>query len=435
MQVEHTVLANLCHQPRFVQQVLPYLEMDFFSGAGERAIFALAKKYIAKYRKTPSFYSLRVELDETALPEMTHKAATRVMEVLEREHAQPAEYDWLMDSAQKWATNQKTWSVLQASIQVAEKGAGTEDLQKILAMMRDAAGYGFKSAIGHDWASDADKRWDYYHKPETKVPFALDTFNYVTDGGFSKGTLNLFLAGLHVGKTMLMCALAADNLRLGRKVLYVTLEMKEEEISSRIDANLLDVGLANVRHIAKDDFKRRVQAVRERFAGQIKVKQYPGRMASAENIRSLMHELELKEGFIPDVIYVDYLQLLASSTMAARDIGDTYNYVGNVAVELRAIAQEKDVILVSAVQVNRANFNVADFDVTGTSESFQVPQHADSFYGLAVTPELLTLKQIKVLHLKSRYTDKNLTPVFMLGVDRDMQRFYDLEPGTNGIPL
>lgn len=426
--IEHAILANLCLQPRFVHSVLPHLEADFFQGVGEKAIFLLIKKHVAKFRKLPSFYALSVELQQTTLTENVHKSASEVVRDLEQNHATPADLDWLINASEQWAKKLKTWTTLQKSIMLAEKdGSSTDSLQKILALMRDAAGYGFKSNLCHDYFGNASERWDYYHAELSRIPFELETFNQVTDGGFGRGTLNIFLAGLHIGKTMTMCSFAASNLRLGHKVLYVTLEMKEQEIAARIDANVLDIGLDNIRHIPKDDFLRRAEDAKKRCGGVIKVRQFPGRSASAETIRHLLGELELKERFVPDIIYVDYLGLLSSSNLLGRDASDTYNYMGSVAVELRAIAQEKDVAIVTGAQLRRDEYNTPDFDVTGTGGSWQLPQHADGFYGLATTPELRAVGQIRINHLKSRYTDCNKTPVFYMGIDYNMQRFYDLE--------
>lgn len=427
--IDHTILANLCLQPRYVHSVLPHLETDFFQGVGEKAVFLLIKKHIAKFRKLPSFYSLVVELEQqTQFPENTYKQASDVLRDLEQNHATTADLDWLMSATEEWAKKRKTWTTLQQSIVLADKdGSSSDSLQKILSLMRDAAGYGFKSNLCHDYFANAADRWDYYHAELSRIPFELDTMNRVTDGGFGRGTLNIFLAGLHIGKTMTMCSLAASNLRLGHKVLYVTLEMKEQEISARIDANILDIGLDNVRHIPKPDFMRRVDDAMKRCGGQLKVRQYPGRSATAETLRHLLGELELKERFVPDLIYVDYLGLMGSSNLLGKDSSDTYNYMGSVAVELRAIAQEKDMAIVTGAQLRREDYKTTDFDVTGTGGSWQLPQHADSFFGLATTPELQAAGQIRVNHLKSRYTNCQQTPVFYLGIDYNMQRFYDLE--------
>lgn len=425
MRLEEVILNSLYYNEEYSRKVVPYLSEKFFHDKSEMIVFGVIEEYLFKYNELPTKEAILIEVENLGLQENIHKEVNEKIKAVENAKSE-YKLEWLLDRTEEFGKEQKIFNAMRDGIAIMDGKDKKHDKGEILELLRDALGYSFDNVIGHDYLEDWERRLEFYNTVESKVPFDLKIFNEITRGGFSRKTLNMFLAGTNVGKTLIMCHMAAANLMDGKNVLYVTAEESEEKISERIDANLLDCPIRDVAELPRIIFEKKLSQLKSDTPGKLVVKEYPNASANAGHIRHLLNELEIKKNFIPDIVYIDYLNLLTSQRYKDGTQG-MYAVVGSISQELRGLMVEKNMVGVSATQVNREGFRNSDFDLSSTSESFAVPMNVDSMYGIVETEELEHLGQYKVNQLKSRYVDKGLYKSFIIGVDKSKMRLYDVE--------
>ena len=426
--IEPIILHNLLTNEDYVRKVLPYLKDDYFSNGSEKKVFQIFSEHFKKYNSLPTKTEILTEAEsEKDLDERQFK---ELKESISGLSASPVSMTWLEDKTEEFCKKSALNNALLKSIQIYEDKSGKYDNNAIPEILKEALSVSFDSSIGHDYLEDAAERWEYYHTLRRKYPFHLDCLNKATGGGLEDKTLNVFMAPTGVGKTIMLCDLSAFWLTLGYNVLYITLEMAEEKISERIDANLLDVELTKLRELKKEPFLDKVRFVKDKSKGKLIVKEYPQGTVSAANFRYLVRELQLKKNFKPDIIVIDYLNICASSRLK-RSTENSYNYVKSIAEELRALGQELVVPVVTATQTNRSGVNTSDFDESAISDSFGGPMTFDFLCAIAQTDQLRGLGQAAISILKSRYGEKGLT--YIVGLELGKMRFYDMdeEPPKN----
>lgn len=425
--IEDTILAHLVFNEAFTRKVIAFLKPEYFGTGTHRTVFNAVNDYILKYNSCPSVEALKIELGSTeGLNEDTYYEATEY--VAELKHDEATSSDWLLENTEKFCQDKAIYNALMESISIVddskEHGISKGAIPKILS---DALAVSFDTSVGHDYLDDAEKRYDFYHLKEDKIPFDLHYFNEITKGGVSRKTLNVILASTGVGKSMVMCHMAASNLIQGKNVLYITLEMAEERISERIDVNLLNMTFDDLAVISKDQFKKRIEGVRAKTTGKLIVKEYPTASAGVATFRSLLNELKIKKNFVPDIIYIDYLNIAVSSRIKMGNTVNSYTYIKSIAEEFRGLAIEFNLPIVSATQTNRGGADNSDIELTDTSESFGLPMTVDFMIALISDEELQKAGQIIVKQLKNRYEDMNKLRRFIVGVDKSRMKLYDTE--------
>ena len=426
--IEQTILSHLAYNEEYSRKVLPFLKEEYFVDPSHKITFKLVDAYINKYNGLPSKEAILIELGNTSgLNETGFKAAKEVVESLVRDDTG---MDWLIDTTEKFCQDKALYNAVSKSIQIMDGTDKSFDKGMIPKVLQDALAVTFDNSVGHDYLEDFDQRYDFYHRKEARLPFDLNYMNEITNGGIPAKTLNIILAGTGVGKTMFMCHCAAGNLALGRNVLYITMEMAEEEIAKRIDANLMNVPLDELLVLPRESYHTKVKKVREKTVGKLLIKEYPTASASAHHFRALLNELALKKNFVPDIIYIDYLNICASSRIKPGANVNSYTYIKSIAEELRGLAVEFKLPIVSATQTTRTGYASSDVELTDTSESFGLPATADFMIALISTEELADMGQIMVKQLKNRYGDPNKFKRFVIGVDRAKMKFYDVEQGA-----
>jgi len=424
MTLEVTILSNLISNERYVRKVLPFLKSEYFTVRSYKIIYLEIHEYITNYGSPPSLNALGIECqDRTDLSEEQYK---EIIEVLNGLSDEKADVDWLIDTTEKWCQERAIYLSLMESVKIADGQDEKRDKGAIPQILSEALGVSFDSHIGHDYVIDAEERYDFYHKREDKIPFDLEFFNKITKGGLPNKTLNVALAGTGVGKSLFMCHCAASTLLQGKNVLYITLEMAEEKIAERIDANLLNVPIQKLIELPKMMFEKKIQKLSKKTQGKLIIKEYPTASAHVGHFKALLQELALKKSIKPDIIFVDYLNICASQRYKG-SIVNSYTYVKAIAEELRGLAVEANVPIVSATQTTRAGFGSTDVDLTDTSESFGLPATADLMFALISSEELEEMNQIMVKQLKNRYNDPTMNKKFCIGIDRSKMRLYDIQ--------
>ena len=422
--IEDTILRNLFCNEQYYRKVVPHLDGEYFQDPIEKILFEEILDFSGKYDKVPTKEVLRINLgNRTDLTEETYKNTSAKLDTYGDEWV---DFDWLVDSTEKWCQDRAIYNALLKSVKIADGNDEKLSKDAIPTILQEALGVTFDEHIGHDYIESADDRYEFYHREEEKIPFDLEKFNYITKGGLPNKTLNVALAGTGVGKSLFMCHMASACLLQSKNVLYITLEMSEEKIAERIDANCLNLSIKDIVDIPQVMFKSKISDLQKKTTGKIIVKEYPTASAHAGHFRSLLNELKLKKSFIPDIIFVDYLNICASSRYKGH-IVNSYTYVKAIAEELRGLAVEFDLPIVSATQTTRAGFGSSDPDLTDTSESFGLPATADLMFALISTEELEGLNQILVKQLKNRYNDPTVRKRFVVGIDRAKMRLYDCE--------
>lgn len=424
--LQSTILQKIVHDEKYCRKVLPFIKTEYFD-EHHKVIYRLILDFIAKYNKLPTKTSL--EIDFQNAPEVTEENYTPLTSILESLHDNPiVEENWLLVNTEKWCKDRAIYLAVAESVQIIDGRKKDLSREGIPDILQKALSITFDNSVGHDYTGDFEKRYDFYHKIEDRLPFDLEKFNLITKGGVPRKTLNIILAGTGVGKSMFMCHQAASALSLGKNVLYVTLEMAEERIAERIDANLMNVTIDQLPNLPKDIFAEKVQRIASTTVGKLIIKEYPTASAHAGHFRALMNELKLKKDFAPDVIFIDYLNICASARM--KGLGgsvNTYSLIKAIAEELRGLAVEFNVPIFSATQTTRSGYSSTDVDLTDTSESFGLPATADFMFALISTEELERLNQIMVKQLKNRYNDPTTNKRFLIGVDRSKMRLFDVE--------
>ena len=423
--IEKVILTNLALNEEFARKVIPFLKTEYFHDQSDRTIFELIDNYSKKYNKFPSKEALTVELTNSdRLSEETFKSCSQTIESMALDDT---DFDWLVDQSEKFCQDKAIYNAIMKSIQVLDDKTGKMSKGSIPSLLTDALAVSFDTHIGHDFLADSMSRYDFYHTKEVKVPFDLDMMNRITKGGLSKKTLNVILAGTGVGKSLFMCHMAANNLTDGKNVLYITLEMAEERIAERIDANLLDTSLDQLEDLSRESYQAKIARLKTKCKGRLIVKEYPTSQASSSNFRHLIEELKIKKNFVPDIIYIDYLNICASARIKYGANVNSYTYIKAIAEELRGLAVENDVPIVSATQTTRTGYTSSDVGLEDTSESFGLPATADFMFAVIRTEELDGLNQVLVKQLKNRYSDVGSNRRFVIGIDRRKMRLYDCE--------
>ena len=421
--IEETILRNLICNEQYYRKVVPFIKADYFQEYNEKILFEEIADFAAKYDKVPTKEVLTINLQSRGdLTEETFKDTLSGLDSLSDEWV---DYDWLCDSTEKWCQDRAIYNALMQSIKIADGGDKKLDKGSIPSILQDALAVSFDEHIGHDYIEQADDRYEFYHRKEEKIPFDLEKFNYITKGGLPNKTLNIALAGTGVGKSLFMCHMAGSALSQGYNVLYITCEMAEEKIAERIDANLLNVSVKDIVDIPEVLFRSKVQEISKKTQGKLIIKEYPTASAHAGHFKALLNDLQLKKDFKPNLIFVDYLNICASARYKGA-IVNSYTYVKAIAEELRGLAVETNLPIISATQTTRAGFGNSDPDLTDTSESFGLPATADFMFALISTEELEQQGRIMVKQLKNRYNDPTTSKKFMLGIDRAKMRLYDV---------
>ena len=423
--IETTILRNLVFNEEYSRKVIPFIQPDYFEQRTEKIIFEEITQFIVKYGNAITTEALAIELENrTDLSEMEVKETREITSSLTDA---PADNKWLEDTTEKWCRDRAIYLALMESISIADGGDKEKNRDAIPSILSDALAVSFDNHIGHNYLEDYKERYESYHKKEDRIPFDLEYFNKITKGGLPNKTLNVALAGTGVGKSLFMCHMASSVLLNGRNVLYITMEMAEEKIAERIDANLLNVPIQDLVDLPRTSFENKVTSLSKKTQGQLIIKEYPTASAHSGHFKALLNELALKKSFKPDIIFVDYLNICASSRYKGSANINSYTLVKSIAEELRGLAVEAEVPIVSATQTTRSGYGSSDVDLTDTSESFGLPATADLMFALISTEELEQLGQIMVKQLKNRYNDLSVFKRFIVGIDRAKMRLYDCE--------
>jgi replicative DNA helicase len=422
--IETTILRNLLCNEQFYRKVVPFVKPDYFNEIHEKVIYEEVWNFASTYELVPTKEVLIINLENRKdLNEEVYQNAVKTIQDL---NDSPVEYQWVLDTTEKWCKNRAIYLALLESIKIADGGNTKVSPDAIPAILQEALAVSFDEHVGHDYVENVEERYDFYHLKESKIPFDLDKFNSITKGGLPNKTLNVALAGTGVGKSLFMCHCAANCLQQGKNVLYITLEMAEEKIAERIDANLLNVNIKDISTLPESIFTSRIHEIGRKTQGRLIIKEYPTASAHAGHFKSLLNELQLKKTFRPDIIFIDYLNICASSRYKGA-IVNSYTYVKAIAEELRGMAVEHNVPLVTATQTTRSGFGNSDVDLTDTSESFGLPATADFMFALIATEDLEKDGHILVKQLKNRYNDPTFNKRFLIGVDRAKMKLYNVD--------
>ena len=423
--IETTILRNLIHNEEYSRKVIPFIEPDYFDSRSEKVIFEEITQFIVKYGSAITTEALNIEVENRT--DLNESEIKDTRDICNSFNDSPVDHQWLLDSTEKWCRDRAIYLALMEAIGIADGQDEKKNRDAIPSILSDALAVSFDNNIGHDYLQNYEERYDYYHKKEDKIPFDLEYFNKITKGGLPNKTLNVALAGTGVGKSLFMCHQASSVLLQGRNVLYITMEMAEEKIAERIDANLLNVPIQDLTELPKSTFENKVTNLAKKTQGTLIIKEYPTASAHSGHFKALLNELALKKSFRPDIIFIDYLNICASSRYKSGMSVNSYRYIKAIAEELRGLAVEAEVPIVSATQTTRSGYGSSDVDLTDTSESFGLPATADLMFALISTEELEQLGQIMVKQLKNRYNDPTVNKRFIVGIDRAKMRLYDCE--------
>jgi replicative DNA helicase len=423
--IETTILRNLICNEDYSRKVIPFIQPDYFESKSEKVIFEEIVQFIVKYGSAITIEALNIEVENRT--DLTEEQVKEVREINKSLNDFPVEKQWLLDTTEKWCRDRAIYLALMESIHIADGNNEKKNRDAIPSILSDALAVSFDNNIGHDYLQNYEERYAYYHKKENRLEFDLDFFNKITNGGVPNKTLNIFLAGTNVGKTLAMCHMASSFLLQSKNVLYITMEMAEEEIAKRMDANMLNVPINQLDDLPKSIFTNKASQLVEKTKGTLIIKEYPTASAHSGHFKALLNELALKKSFKPDVIFIDYINICASSRFRSGMNANSYTIIKSIAEELRGLAVEFDVPIFSATQTTRSGFSSSDVEITDTSESFGLPATADFLVALISTEELEQLGQIMVKQLKNRYGDKSIYKRFVIGIDRAKMRLYDCE--------
>lgn len=429
--LETTILKNLIYNEAYARKILPFIKLEYFSDSTEKNVFTEINEHINTYKHLPTYESLVINFTESkVLTEDQVRSAVEMIRHINAEKDEPTDVEWLTDQTEKFCQDKAIYNAIMESVRILDDKVDKQSKGSIPQLLSNALGVSFDASVGHDYIDDSSSRYDFYHKHETKIPFDLDIFNKITKGGIPNKTLNIALAGTGVGKSLFMCHVAASAMSQGLNVLYITLEMAEERIAERIDANLLNIDISDLHTVSKADYDRKFAALCAKTQGKLIIKEYPTASASTLHFRALLNELQLKKSFKPSIIFIDYLNICSSARIKAGANVNSYSYIKAIAEELRGLAVEFNVPIVSATQTTRSGFTSSDPGLEDTSESFGLPATADFMFALISTEELQQMNQIMVKQLKNRYNDPNYFKRFVIGIDRAKMKLYDVEQGA-----
>ena len=430
--IEQTILRNLIYNEKYYRKVVPFLKAEYYETYHERIIFEEIADFAAKYDKIPTKEVLTINIQNRG--DLTDEAFQDSVQEINSLTDEWMDYDWLLDATEKWCQDRAIYLALMQSIKIADGGDKKFTKGAIPSILQDALAVSFDEHIGHDYIEQSSDRYEFYHRKEEKIPFDLEKFNYITKGGLPNKTLNIALAGTGVGKSLFMCHMAGSALTQGYNVLYITCEMAEEKIAERIDANLLNVSVKDIMELPEVLFNSKVNEISRKTQGKLIIKEYPTASAHAGHFKALLSELKLKKDFTPDLIFVDYLNICASVRYKGAVV-NSYTYVKAIAEELRGLAVESNLPIISATQTTRSGYGNSDPDLTDTSESFGLPATADLMFALISTEELEQQGRILVKQLKNRYNDPTASRKFILGIDRSKMRLYDVADDSSAITI
>jgi len=426
LNLEQTILSNLISSPDYTRKVIPYLKEEYFQDTTEKVVFKTISLYVDRYKSPPEDKEIiKLDLQKATLNEEQYKVAQEYVDNLSSDIS-IEQFEWLVDETEKWCKNKAIYNAILDGIHIIDGKSKDQTPDAIPEILTNALSVSFDTHIGHDYMEQYDERYDYYHEVEEKIPFDLEFFNKITKGGLPNKTLNVCLAGTGVGKSLFMCHVAAAALMQSKNVLYITLEMAEEKIAERIDANLMNVSMDDLHDLPRRMFESRVEKIQKKTEGKLIIKEYPTASAHCGHFRSLFNELLLKKQFRPDIIFIDYINICASSRFKYGSNVNSYTYIKGIAEEMRGLAVELDLPIVSATQTTRQGFTSTDIGLEDTSESFGLPATADLMFALISTEELEGLNQMLVKQLKNRYNDPTVNKRFIIGVDRGKMKLYDV---------
>jgi len=427
MRLETTILKNLIYNEEYTRKVLPFLSVNYFQEREDKILYEKIDEYINKYNALPTQEALAIELDKSSIKDEEFQNTLKLLESITNENDE-ANISWLLDSTEKFCQDRAIYNAVVESISILdEKGRNTRDKGSIPDILSDALSVSFDPHVGHDYFLDADERYKFYHRIEEKIPWDLEFFNRITKGGLSNKTLNIALAGTGVGKSLFMCHVAASCLSQNYNVLYITLEMAEERIAERVDANLLNISIDDLQKIPKDLYDKKINKLKQTIKGKLIVKEYPTAAANVNHFRALLNELNLKKSFVPNIILIDYINICTSSRIKPGSNVNSYTYIKSIAEELRGLAVENAIPILSATQTTRSGFTNTDIGLEDTSESFGLPATADFMFAIISTEQMEELNQIMIKQLKNRYSDPTSNRKFVIGIDRSKMRLYDVE--------
>ena len=423
--IERTTLSELVANEQYARKVLPFIKPDYFSDRTERIVFEEIQKFVERYNALPTKSTLEIEIDTRR--DLNEDDIKRVVEVVKGlENDEDANYEWLVETTEKFCKDKAVYNAIVEGISIIDGKDKARGPDAIPSILTDALAVGFDNSVGHDYLLDSEERFDYYHTIEEKIPFDLDFFNRITKGGLPPKTLNIALAGTGVGKSLFMCHMAANCMNQGKNVLYVTLEMAEERIAERIDANLMNVSMEDLHDLPKTMYDNKISQIQKNTSGQLIIKEYPTASAHSAHFRGLLKELAIKKSFRPDIMFIDYLNICASSRYKGQANVNSYMYIKSIAEELRGLAVESNIPIMSATQTTRSGFSNTDVGLEDTSESFGLPATADLMFALISNEELDAVNQIAVKQLKNRYNDPTMNKRFVIGIDRAKMRLMDV---------
>ena len=423
--IEVLILRNLINNEDYLRKVIPFIKPEYFEDINQKVVFDETLKFIQEYNKPVTKEILCIEVEKRQ--DINDSSFKEIVEFINTLNDVAVEFEWLVNTTEKWCRDRAIYLALMESIHIADGKDEKKNRDSIPTILSDALSVSFDTHIGHDYLADYEQRYELYHKKEERVEFDLEYFNKITKGGLPNKTLNIALAGTGVGKSLFMCHVASSVLLQGRNVLYITMEMAEEKIAERIDANLLNIPIQQLTELPKSMFENKVTSISKKTQGTFIIKEYPTASAHAGHFKSLLNELALKKSFRPDIIFIDYLNICASSRYRGNLSVNSYSYIKAIAEELRGLAVEFNVPIVSATQTTRSGYGSSDVELTDTSESFGLPATADLMFALISTEELEGLGQIMVKQLKNRYNDPTVYKRFVVGIDRAKMRLYDCE--------
>ena len=427
MQIETTILGNLLQNEEYTRKVLPFLKNDYFTSNAEKIVYGTVNDFVIKYNSLPTKEALSIELQEVKINEEEFKETMELLDEISKDTEEYTDLSWLLDTTEKFCQDKAIYNAVVESISILDNPKSNQGKGAIPEILSDALSVSFDPHVGHDYLDDSDDRFDFYHRVEEKIPFDLEYFNKITKGGLSQKSLNICLAGTGVGKSLFMCHVASACLSQNQNVLYITLEMAEEKIAERIDANLLDIAVDDLHALSKDMYDRKIENLRKTTKGKLIVKEYPTASANVNHFRALLNELNLKRSFVPDIIFVDYLNICTSSRIKTGANVNSYTYIKSIAEELRGLAVENKIPIVSATQTTRSGYSNTDVGLEDTSESFGLPATADLMFAIISTEQMEELGQIMVKQLKNRYNDPTVNRKFVVGINRNKMRLFDVD--------
>jgi len=435
MKLEQTILKNLIYNEEYLRKVLPFIKDEYFTDRTEKLLFKEIISFVQTYNSTPTIEAIGLAVKERRnLSDDEVEKSESYLQEIALAKGEESKIQWLIEKSEAFCQERAIYNAVLGSISILDGKDKTNDKGAIPKILSDALAVTFDSSVGHDYLENSDERYEFYHRKEERIPFDLEFFNKITKGGLPAKTLNIALAGTGVGKSLFMCHCAAGAMSLGRNVLYITMEMAEERIAERIDANLLNVTVDDLNALPKEMYDKKIAKMKEKTTGKLIIKEYPTASASATHFRTLLNELNLKRSFVPDIIFIDYLNICCSSRIKPGSNINSYTYVKSIAEELRGLAVEFGVPIVSATQTTRSGFTSSDPGLEDTSESFGLPATADIMFALITSEELEELGQLMVKQLKNRYSDPTMHKRFVIGIDRAKMRLYDVEQsGQDGL--